>query len=89
MVTEDEKGVRITLADVHRDLQEMKQLLTRLSLSLPAAEERAVEFESRTRRELDDHEDRIRRVESRVWQAIGGFGLLAALAPIVSKLIGI
>jgi len=88
VVTEDEKGVRVTLADVHRDLQEMKQILTRLSLLMPAAEERSQKFEDQTRRDLDDHEQRIRAVESRIWQAVGGFGLLAVAAPIVTKLIG-
>jgi hypothetical protein len=88
VVTEDEKGVRVTLADVHRDLQEMKQILTRLSLLMPASEERFQKFEDQTRRDLDDHEQRIRAVESRIWQAVGGFGLLAVAAPIVTKLIG-
>lgn len=37
--------------------------------------------------DLGDHERRIRALESRVWVAIGGFGLLAAAAPYLTKLI--
>ena len=37
--------------------------------------------------DLSDHEHRIRNLESRMWIAIGGFGLLAAAAPYLSKLI--
>ncbi|MEX1079800.1 MAG: hypothetical protein WED09_11905 [Homoserinimonas sp.] len=36
--------------------------------------------------DLSDHEHRIRNLESRMWIAIGGFGLLAAAAPYLSKL---
>lgn len=37
--------------------------------------------------DLADHEHRIRNLESRMWAAIGGFGLLAAAAPYLTKLI--
>lgn len=37
--------------------------------------------------DLADHEHRIRKLESRMWVAIGGFGLLAAAAPYLTKLI--
>jgi hypothetical protein len=90
MVTEDnDGGIRVTLKDVHRDLQEMKQILMGLSLSMPATEDRISKFEDTTEKQIKDHEQRIRAVESRIWQAVGGFGLLAVLAPIVSKLLGL
>lgn len=90
MVTEDsDGGIRVTLKDVHRDLQEMKQILLGLSVSIPATEERIKKFEESVDKDMADHEARIRAVESRIWQAVGGFGLLAVLAPIVSKLLGL
>jgi hypothetical protein len=89
VVTEEDGGIRVTLKDVHRDLQEMKQILMGLSLSMPATEDRIQKFENNTEKRIGDHEERIRVVESRIWQAVGGFGLLAVLAPIVSKLLGL
>ena len=83
----ESEGVRVTLKDVHRDLQEMKELLLKLSLRLPSTEERFAEFEERTHVKFEDHEDRLRRVESRIWQAVGGFGLLAALVPIITTIL--
>lgn len=88
-MTEDGDGIRVTLKDVHRDLQEMKQILMGLSLSMPATEDRIRKFEEQTEKDFNDHEIRIRSVESRIWQAVGGFGLLAVAAPIISKLVGL
>tara|TARA_R110000787_G_scaffold267222_1_gene373541 strand:- start:159 stop:398 length:240 start_codon:yes stop_codon:yes gene_type:complete len=72
----DSIGLRITLRDVYREQQEMKSLLEKLANSLPGTEEK-----------LTDHEERIRRIEMRLGWAVGGFGLLAALAPFFAKII--
>lgn len=88
-MTEDGDGIRVTLKDVHRDLQEMKEILMKLSLLMPASQDRIDKFEKDTQQNLADHESRIRGVEARIWQAVGGFGLLAIAAPIISKLIGL
>ena len=69
-------GLRITLRDVYREQQEMKSLLEKLANNRPGTEEK-----------LTDHEERIRRIEMRLGWAVGGFGLLAALAPFLTRLI--
>jgi len=69
-------SLRITLRDVYREQQEMKSLLEKLANSLPSQGEK-----------LTDHEVRIRKLEMRVGWAVGGFGLLAALAPFFTRLI--
>lgn len=69
-------SLRITLRDVYREQQEMKSLLEKLANSLPSQDEK-----------LTDHENRLRKLEMRVGWAVGGFGLLAALAPFLTKLI--
>jgi len=72
----DSIGLRITLRDVYREQQEMKSLLEKLANNLPGTEEK-----------LTDHESRLRKIEMRVGWAVGGFGLLAAIAPFLTKLI--
>ena len=72
----DSIGLRITLRDVYREQQEMKSLLEKLANSLPSQGET-----------LTDHEIRIRKLEMRVGWAVGSFGLLAALAPFLTRLI--
>ena len=54
----------------------MKSLLEKLANVLPGTEEK-----------LDDHEKRIRALERRMWQAIGGFGLVAAVMPWIVSLV--
>ena len=72
----DHNSLRITLRDVYREQQEMKSLLEKLANNLPGTEEK-----------LTDHENRLRKIEMRVGWAVGGFGLLAAIAPFLTKLI--
>jgi len=69
-------GLRITLRDVYREQQEMKSLLEKLANSLPSQDGK-----------LTDHEVRIRKLEMRVGWAVGSFGLLAVLAPFLTRLI--
>ena len=78
MPSEDTEShsLRITLRDVYREQQEMKSLLEKLANNLPGTEEK-----------LTDHEIRIRKLEMRVGWAVGSFGLLAALAPFLTRLI--
>tara|TARA_R110002126_G_scaffold51682_6_gene141168 strand:+ start:445 stop:681 length:237 start_codon:yes stop_codon:yes gene_type:complete len=72
----DSHSLRITLRDVYREQQEMKSLLEKLANSIPNTEDK-----------LTDHEVRLRKLEMRVGWAVGGFGLLAALAPFLTKLV--
>lgn len=75
--TEDSgPGFRVTLKDVYGDVQDIKATLGALKDALP-----------NQAAQITDHEKRLRALETRVWAAIGGFGLLAAAAPYLSRLI--
>ena len=68
-------GVKVSMRDIYLEVQRQGKLLERIANSLPDQETK-----------VEDHELRIRKLEQRMWQAIGGFGFLAA---IVSPLIAV
>jgi uncharacterized protein YeeX (DUF496 family) len=68
-------SVKVSMRDIYAEVQRQGRLLEKIANSLPDSEEK-----------IEDHEVRIRRLEQRMWQAIGGFGFLAA---IVSPLIAV
>ena len=76
-MADDTDSVRITMRDIYREQQEMKSLLEKLANVLPSTEEK-----------LEDHEERLRKLEMRVGWAVGGFGLVAAVMPFVVRLLG-
>jgi hypothetical protein len=61
-------SVRISMKDLYTEIQRQGRLLEKISNALPDSEEK-----------IEDHEVRIRRLEMRLWQAIGGAALLAAI----------
>ena len=76
MTDEHETGaVRVSMRDIYSEVQRQGKLLEKIANALPDSEDK-----------IDDHEVRIRKLEMRMWQAIGGFGFLAA---IVSPLIAV
>lgn len=68
-------GVKVSMRDIYLEVQRQGKLLEKIASSLPTQESK-----------VEDHELRIRKLEMRMWQAIGGFGFLAA---IVSPLIAV
>jgi hypothetical protein len=68
-------GVKVSMRDIYAEVQRQGRLLEKIANSLPDSEDK-----------IEDHENRIRKLEMRMWQAIGGFGFLAA---IVSPLIAV
>jgi hypothetical protein len=68
-------GVKVSMRDIYNEVQRQGRLLEKIANSLPDSEDK-----------IEDHENRIRKLEMRMWQAIGGFGFLAA---IVSPLIAV
>lgn len=68
-------GVKVSMRDIYNEVQRQARLLEKIANSLPDSESK-----------IEDHELRIRKLEMRMWQAIGGFGFLAA---IVSPLIAV
>ena len=78
MVTEntDTVAVKVSMKDIYLEVQRQGRLLEKIANSLPDAESK-----------LDDHEQRIRKVEMRMGWAVGGFGLVAAVMPWIVGLI--
>jgi len=68
-------AVRVSMRDIYLEVQRQGKLLEKIANSLPDSELK-----------IEDHELRIRKLEMRMWQAIGAFGFLAA---IVSPLIAV
>jgi len=64
------------MRDIYLEVQRQGRLLEKIANSLPDSEDK-----------IEDHENRIRVLERRMWQAIGIFGLLAAASPFLSRLI--
>jgi hypothetical protein len=71
----DTATVKVSMRDIYAEVQRQGKLLEQIAGSLPTQESK-----------VEDHELRIRKLEMRMWQAIGGFGFLAA---IVSPLIAV
>ena len=74
---DDEHGaVRVSMRDIYAEVQRQGRLLEKIANALPDSEDK-----------IEDHEARIRKLEMRMWQAIGGFGFLAAVvSPLVAVL---
>lgn len=86
-MAETEPSTRITLRDVWREQQEMKELLQKVAQHLPTVAERLEEHERDTKKILDDHESRLRKVEANGWKVFGAIALIAAAAPFLARLI--
>lgn len=70
----DAGAVRVSMRDIYQEVQRQGRLLEKIANALPDSEQK-----------IDDHELRIRRLEQRMWQAIGVFGFLAAIiSPLVA-----
>ena len=68
--------VKVSMRDIYLEVQRQGKLLEQIASSLPTQESK-----------VEDHEVRIRRLEMRMWQAIGMFGFLAAvISPLVAIL---
>jgi len=78
-MSDDEPTARITLTTVFKQVQELTNTVTTLAERLPAHTEA-------TDQKLADHERRLRSIETRMWGAVGGFGLLAAASPYLARL---
>ena len=77
MSEEHENGaVRVSMRDIYAEVQRQGRLLEKIANSLPDSEDK-----------IEDHENRIRKLEQRMWQSIGAFGFLAAVvSPMVAIL---
>ena len=74
MADEENGAVRVSMRDIYAEVQRQGRLLEKIANALPDSEDK-----------IEDHEARIRKLEMRMWQAIGGFGFLAAVvSPLVA-----
>jgi hypothetical protein len=72
----DTATVKVSMRDIYLEVQRQGKVLEKIANSLPDSEHK-----------IEDHEVRIRRLEQRMWQAIGVFGFLAAvISPMVAIL---
>lgn len=70
--------VRVSMRDIYAEVQRQGKLLESVANSLPQSQD-----------QIEDHEIRLRRLEQRMWQAIGGFGFLAAIvSPLIAVMTG-
>jgi hypothetical protein len=72
----DTATVKVSMRDIYLEVQRQGKLLEKIANSLPDAESK-----------IDDHEQRIRKLEMRMGWAVGGFGLVAAVMPWVVSFI--
>ena len=71
-----EVGVKVSMRDIYQEVQRQGRLLEKIANSLPDSEDK-----------IEDHEMRIRKLETRMGWAVGGFGLIAAVMPWVVSFI--
>ena len=64
------------MKDIYMQVQKIQSMLEKLAAELPDSEAK-----------IDDHEQRIRKLEMRMGWAVGVFGLLAAAMPLIVRLI--
>lgn len=86
-MSDTEPSTRITLRHVWQEQQEMKELLQKVASHLPTVAERLAEHERETKQIIDDHEQRIRKVEQNLWKVFGAIALVAGAAPFLARLL--
>lgn len=78
-MAEEEPTARITLTTVYKELQDLTKTVGELVVKLPS-------HVTATDTKLADHERRLRTLETRMWAAVGAFGLIAAVSPYLSRI---
>lgn len=84
----EESSTRITLKELYVQVQKIQSMLERLSGQLPGIAEKLDELERDVNTRLNDHEERLRKVEMRMWQAIGVLSFAFAILPTLIGLFG-
>lgn len=79
----EEHEVRITMRDVYEVQQKQGELLSEMASNL----KRSLDSLDRTKSQVADHEDRIRALEKKIWQAAGAASFVGAAASVLISLI--
>ena len=69
-------SVKVSMRDIYLEVQRQGRMLEKIANSLPDTESK-----------IEDHEKRLRSLETRMGWAVGGFGLVAAVMPWIVNLI--
>ena len=69
-------SVRVSMRDIYLEVQRQGRLLEKIANSLPDTEDT-----------IDDHEKRLRALETRIGWAVGAIGIVAAVMPWVVSII--
>lgn len=83
----EEPSMRVTLRDVYALVMEMRSQLEKLNQNLPTTSQKLEEHERETVKRFDDIEERLRKVEMRVWQIMAIAGFISAGMPLVVRLL--
>lgn len=75
----DEHEVRITLKEVYHQQQEQGRVLLQMSSDL----KRYLDSHDRVKEQVADHEDRIRLMERKIWQASGVAAFLGTVGGVI------
>ena len=75
--------VRITLRDVYEAQQKQGEILMQMHSDL----KRSLDALDRTKTQVADHEERIRALEKKIWQAAGAASFVGAAASVLISLI--
>lgn len=77
----EETTARITLKELYVQVQKIQSMIERLEGQLPGIAEKLDDLERDVNNRLNDHEARLRKVEMRMWQAIGVLSFAFAIVP--------
>jgi hypothetical protein len=86
-MAEEEAAVKITLKDVWAAQVETSKQVARLVDQLPTHITQTASDIKEVNDRINDHETRLRKVESRIWMAVGGIGIVSMAIQFVSSVI--
>jgi len=79
----EESSTRITMKELYVQVQKIQSTLEKLTAQLPTISYQLDELERDLKVRLEDHEQRLRKLEMRVWQAVGILSFVFAVVPVV------
>lgn len=79
----DEDEVRITLREVYHQQQEQGKLLHQMHSDL----KRSLDSHDRVKEQVSDHEERIRVMERKIWQASGVAAFLGTVGGVLVNML--
>lgn len=86
MAEETNGSARISVKEVYLELQQLRSSVEKIANSLPGMKDQLDDLERDVNRKLSDHEERLRKVEMRIWQGMALVSAIAALTPILLNL---